>query len=484
MYGGVRGGTSSALVLGLGLLGMPAANAADLGGDCCADLEERIAELEVTTARKGNRKVSLTVSGYVNEAVLFWDDGHERNVYQGTNEAARGRFRFVGDAKINKEWSVGYLLEIGARSNRLNRVDQNHSSGFSNQPNPLGGTIEVSANGLDLRQNTWWIQSTKLGRVWLGQTDQATERITEINLSSTNLFLKHYGRWNSSFRLYAANGTLSTNTWGQILPQSGFTGEGVPGEGDRWNLVRYDTPEIGGFMASAAWGDDDFWDVALRYAGEHAGFKFAGGIGYAAWVGQGGTNSRGCAIDAGGSSDCETLGLSASVMHVDSGLYFTGAYGIKWDNNREAAFKNNVAGAGEIDDSDNFYSLMVGVERKFGHLGTLGKSTIYGEYEHYDTGAIIGGNGATATGIPRNMASLFSGLGVGSPYYGAGADIDVWGVGFNQNIESASMDLYIAWRHAEAEVFGSSNGSKGGPNAQKVDVDAMDMIMGGSRIQF
>ena len=45
--------------------------AADLGGDCCADLEERIAELEATTARKGNRKVSLVVSGWVNEGV-FW----------------------------------------------------------------------------------------------------------------------------------------------------------------------------------------------------------------------------------------------------------------------------------------------------------------------------------------------------------------------------------------------------------------------------
>ena len=33
------------------------ASAADLGGNCCADLEERIAELEATTARKGNRKV-------------------------------------------------------------------------------------------------------------------------------------------------------------------------------------------------------------------------------------------------------------------------------------------------------------------------------------------------------------------------------------------------------------------------------------------
>ena len=45
--------------------GVPSARAADLGGDCCADLEERVAELEATTARKGNRRVSLTISGQV-----------------------------------------------------------------------------------------------------------------------------------------------------------------------------------------------------------------------------------------------------------------------------------------------------------------------------------------------------------------------------------------------------------------------------------
>ena len=30
--------------------------AADLGGDCCADLEERVAELEATTVRKGQQE--------------------------------------------------------------------------------------------------------------------------------------------------------------------------------------------------------------------------------------------------------------------------------------------------------------------------------------------------------------------------------------------------------------------------------------------
>jgi hypothetical protein len=54
-----------------GGMSVTSASAADLGGNCCADLEERIAELEATTARKGNRKVSLTVSGWVNQQVTF-----------------------------------------------------------------------------------------------------------------------------------------------------------------------------------------------------------------------------------------------------------------------------------------------------------------------------------------------------------------------------------------------------------------------------
>ena len=74
----------------------PAA-AADLGGNCCADLEERIAELEATTARKGNRKVSLTVYGQVNEAIIFWDDGVESNAGVYTNDNSRTRFGFKGE---------------------------------------------------------------------------------------------------------------------------------------------------------------------------------------------------------------------------------------------------------------------------------------------------------------------------------------------------------------------------------------------------
>ena len=51
--------------------GLPTANAfaADLGGNCCADLQERVAELEATTVRKGNRKFSLPITSPYRDAI-------------------------------------------------------------------------------------------------------------------------------------------------------------------------------------------------------------------------------------------------------------------------------------------------------------------------------------------------------------------------------------------------------------------------------
>src|SRR2546423_15518968 len=107
MIGGLVKSTSRlALAAAAGLLvggvAMPSAKAADLGGDCCADLEERVAELEATTARKGNRKMSLTITGQVNRIVLFWDDGHASRTYYGLdNTNSSSRFTLLGSARVN-----------------------------------------------------------------------------------------------------------------------------------------------------------------------------------------------------------------------------------------------------------------------------------------------------------------------------------------------------------------------------------------------
>ena len=96
----------------------PAARAADLGGDCCADLEERVAELEATTVRKGNKKVSVTLYGKVNKAVLFWDDGAEKNIYAVDNNYEVLAVRPQGLGK-NQGRLVGGLSDRGRKLVRV-----------------------------------------------------------------------------------------------------------------------------------------------------------------------------------------------------------------------------------------------------------------------------------------------------------------------------------------------------------------------------
>src|SRR6187397_2746459 len=99
--------------MGLGVFVQQSAKAADLGGDCCADLEERVAELEATTVRKGNKKVSVTLYGQVNRAALFWDDGAESNAYVVDNNYESSRFGLKGSAKTGiGDWVGGYRLEV------------------------------------------------------------------------------------------------------------------------------------------------------------------------------------------------------------------------------------------------------------------------------------------------------------------------------------------------------------------------------------
>lgn len=206
--------------------------AADLGGNCCADLEERVAELEATVAKKGNRKVSLTVSGQVSRSILFLDGTDNRLMSDNFNSPSR--FTFAGSAKISPHISAGYLIEIAVGS-----PDDQLLSG---------------SDQLTVRHNALWIE-TAVGKTWLGHTSSATDRIVEINLvEQVNL---------------------------AALPIASWTGF----DGARSQVLKHESPVFGGFSVSASWSDgvltSEAWDVALRYREEFQGFRVAAGIGHA-----------------------------------------------------------------------------------------------------------------------------------------------------------------------------------------------------------
>lgn len=423
MYGGVRGRTNLALVLGAGVfLAAGPALAADLGSDGVADLEERVAELEATTARKGNRKVSLTVSGWINQTVQWWDDGAESNTYVTTNGSDPSRFRFVGKAKIDKDWSAGYILEIGVAS----------AGQASNNADGL------AVSGFTLRHSAWFVESKTYGKVTVGQTSGVNDGITELSLAKTVLVDKPITIFtpNGAFKLRNSATDAQYNvTWDDLA----YGLKGV-GEGDRYNLVRYDSPEFAGFVASANWGEDDFWAVALRYTGELHGFKLAGGISYAEITdntqGFGGTQTVG--NDKG-----TEWGGSASVLHVGTGLFATFAYG-------EAELAAKAVGAGNDRNYSN-WNIQAGIQRKWHPLGA---TTLYGEYFEGDFGKSR--NQATGTALVVN-----------------GSDVDVWGLAAIQTIDAAALDLYIAYRHYEVDVHTAG-----------VSIADYDTVFSGAKISF
>ena len=211
MFGGVsKAGWATILASGILLGGSVSAQAADLGGDCCADLEERVAELEATTARKGNRKVSLTVYGQVNQALGWWDDGNETNIYNFTNDTSRTRFGFKGKAKINSDWFAGYRIEIGIRTPDQGELSANSDDG---------------GDGFDIRHVYWTLGSKTYGSINVGETSMAHDGITQFQTAKIGHFANpDIIDANDSFIVVGTN-----QTWDALSQVF------EPGEGSRWS---------------------------------------------------------------------------------------------------------------------------------------------------------------------------------------------------------------------------------------------------------
>ena len=455
MTGGFKmsaGRLSLVAAAGLLLVGGASAQAADLGGDCCADLEERIAELEATTARKGNRKVKLEVSGQVNEAVIFWDDSVESNAGVYTNDASRTRFRFKGDAKIADGWKAGYLLEIGVRANNSKRFDQDN-------PSP------VDENGLDLRHSVWYVDSKSYGRVWVGLTGGAGESVTEINVAGTGDVAKYSDLEDlgGGLALRRADGLFSNGaavTGGGAMQMRRLIRSGTgnqPGEGRRYNMVRYDTPEIAGFTATANWGADDAWEVGLRYKGEFAGFKMAAGIAYGeATEVTGDTHTVGFECATGSSTtvnpECNQLGGSISIMHEATGLYTNFAAGYMKDEKIQEIVAN-------ADDTHEFWAIEAGIQRKW---IPLGKTTIFGQYYKNDGGTFSSSSSViNVTGANERILN---------------SELEAYSLGIMQGVDAAAMNFYAMYRNVQAEATGTAG--------SHVDFEDIDLFMTGAIIKF
>ena len=194
------------------------AHAADLNSEgCCSDLEDRIAELETVAAHKGNRKITLTIDGQINEAYTYVSIGDFRDGKITENGNDRSYVGFTGVARVNPDISVGYRLEIDiAQLGLLNA--------------PIGDNTDTG-----VRQSYWFIKSDTFGKVSVGQQGIASN---DLDKWSTN-------------RAWIAGKPLSLGSLSDLY----LTGADLPFDGDYRSAIRYDSPTLNGFSLSASWSD-------------------------------------------------------------------------------------------------------------------------------------------------------------------------------------------------------------------------------------
>src|SRR5499427_9365440 len=462
-----------AIAAALGLVaGAGSASAADLGGNCCADLEERIAELEATTARKGNRKMTLTISGQVDRIIAWWDDGFASKTYYGLdNTNSSSRFIFNGSAKVTPKVSMGFEImieiEAGGTSSKVSQFDEDGKlTAFipnPNIPNVPGGNVgipsfnqhNVDAYAGDARRMAWRIEHADLGRLTVGRWEAAGVLGT-IDLTG-HIFLPASASFillNGGFFIRGPGGQVYTTTWANI----GDPASNNPG---RTELVRYDSPSWHGFIYSASVAEaGDYWGTMIRYANEFQGFRLAGTVGYerVTDISTPGVVDPANAAFTGNRPDITVWGFALSAMHVPTGLFVQGHY-------NHADFGGNVIGAasgywGESTTNKkpaNQWIIQAGISKNwFGY----GNTSVYGEYGvANDWGADITTGGTT---IGRNFAAPANTTGFTAVNGVTSTEMKVWGLGIVQNFSAAATDLYIGYRHFDADITCTAAADAGG----------------------
>jgi hypothetical protein len=419
-----------------GGLSVTSASAADLGGNCCADLEERIAELEATTARKGNRKVSLTISGWVAEQVTWWDDGGESNVYVGGIGTTLGtNVKFTGQATISPGWSAGYVLHL--------EVDGSDSLYGTNQANVDGaGLYTGTTNFVQTLQSFWFIKSEHLGKVGVGLQSMPSDNAAILVDGSGSLVP-------ANWVVFDVGGFAFRRTTGALSPDRILGGPICNGGGDCYgipfNSVRYDSPTFAGFSVSAGWGEDDIWDVAGRYAGEFSGFKLAATVAYGENTGGNFANlflskaggAAGTRVVPVGAAGSNYLQAGAYIQHVPTGIFGLVNYG-----------KLEADG---VDLENETWYFKAGLRQRW---HSLGHTVLYGEYDQTENSGPVSG----AVGNTANEEHEF------------------WGVGIVQEIDNAAMSLWVSYRQ-----FSADDGLIG---ANHFELEDFDMVKAGALINF
>jgi predicted porin len=366
--------------------------------------------------------------------MMFWDDGVESDVYFVDSAVSGSRLILSGTGDMGGGFTAGYYARIMMVGDSSNDVDQNNDD---------------AGAGLSMSKSFLYITHRELGTLSTGMAASAADDIANINLNGAGVVASadSIGAWNGSMFIRRTNENQAdvdgNMTWSNAVASDLGGGTG--------SAVRYDTPTLLGMTGSVSYAEDDQFDVALRYANEFRGeFRVAAGIGY--WMVSDFSDANNGDEANNEDTDREGWGGSIAMMHVPTGLNIAFNYA---KEEEEAELAANAAN----EDETTIMYVTGGISQKF---FSPGKTSIYGEY-HKTTRE----TGDAEFDVANDAANDADEL-----------ETVVYGFGIVQAIDSAAMEMYMAYRTYQLDGF-SNNGATVADTFEDYST-----VMMGARIKF
>lgn len=248
------------------------------------EYKEKVTKTDQTPIKmvqSGNDKAKLTISGWVSRGMAYYDNGRNAEwKHVDVNESA-SRINLGAQAKVTPSLDVGSTIEMALKSNSSDSVDVGQNSDQASSVTFTKRIIEVYFN------------HAKFGKLSLGQGKTATDQVTDLDLTGTNVLSEGGDLGSFAGGVRFIRGTVSSTA---LAPVPGAT-QGGSNSADRdravgsvWSdilgprrvdRVRYDTPDFYGLTFSASHATRDMTEYAARYAGEWWKTKVVGALGYA-----------------------------------------------------------------------------------------------------------------------------------------------------------------------------------------------------------
>ena len=239
-----------------------------------------------------SQAVEVKLSGQINRAVMWADDGNESEFFHVDNDNSSTRFRFKGSQEVTPSVEVGVVWENEFQSTPSNKVQ-------------IGQNDDGSDENLAQRKLEAYFD-TAFGKFSIGQGDGAANGTSEEDLSGTGVIM-YSGVGDTGGSLIFRT---SDNTEVAEISDTRDNFDGL----SRNDRFRYDTPTFGGLTFSGSMTNGDAWEVATRFSNDFGSFgEIAAAVGY---------------VDTADREDPEytQLGASLSWLH-SSGFNMSVSYG-------------------------------------------------------------------------------------------------------------------------------------------------------------